>query len=104
VLERHATVRFWRSRWRCRACRRVYCVGLALWPARRTGNRLRYADGRPVDTIPSRAQIDGLNELYGLVRAQSRGWRQPVNLICTCGVSVDDDHRPDCPLNEDEPE
>jgi hypothetical protein len=92
----------WRSRWRCRACRRIYAVGLALWPVRRAGNRPR-PDGRPVDTIPSYAQIEQLNELHGLVRAQSRGWHEQVNLICTCG-SVGDDHRPDCPLNEDERE
>jgi hypothetical protein len=77
-------------------------VGLALWPVRRAGNRPR-PDGRPVDTIPSYAQIAQLHELYGLVRAQSRGWHEQVNLICTCG-SVDDDHRPDCPLSEDDPE
>ena len=100
----------WRSRWRCRACRRVFVVGLAIWPARRTGNAQQRPfdrplndpgrDSRPADTIPSRAQIEELNELHGLVRAQARGWREPVNLICICG-STDDDHRPDCPLNED---
>jgi len=42
-------------------------------------------------------------EAYARVRARSRGWYEPVNLICTC-ESVDDDHRPDCPLSDDEPE
>ncbi len=92
----------WRSRWQCRACRRVYVVGLALWPARRAGNRPR-PDGRPIDTIPDRAQVMQLREVHGLVRTQSRGWHEPVNLICTCDRG-DDEHRLDCPLSEDEPE
>ena len=27
---------WWRSRWRCRACRRVFAVGLVLWPTPRS--------------------------------------------------------------------
>jgi hypothetical protein len=87
----------WRSRWRCRACRRVYAVGLALWPTRRAGNRPR-AGGRPCDTIPSVAQAGQL----GFVQTKSRGWHEEVDLICTCD-SGDDDHAPFCPLWEDEP-
>jgi hypothetical protein len=79
-----------------------FAVGLAMWRVRRAGNHPRDG-GRPNDTIPDRRQLLQLQEAYGLVRAQSRGWREPVNLICTCG-GVDDDHRPDCSLNEDEPE
>jgi hypothetical protein len=79
----------------------VFAVGLAIWPVRRAGNRPRFGDGRPVDTIPTRAQIAELNELYGLTREQSRGWREPVNLICNCHA-VDGDHAPTCPLSEQE--
>jgi hypothetical protein len=79
----------------------VFAVGLAIWPVRRAGNRPPYGDGRPVDTIPSRTHAEPLRELYGLVRAQSRGWREPVNLICNC-PAFDGDHAPTCPLWEDE--
>ena len=66
----------WRSRWRCRTCRRVYAVGLALWPVSRAGNRPREA--RPIDTIPTK------QELLGLQLAAERGWNDPVNLTCEC--------------------
>jgi hypothetical protein len=69
---------------------------LALWPVRRAGNIPR-PDGRPVDTIPNDRERGALNELYGLVRAQSRGWREPVNVICTC-PAYDGEHAPACPL------
>ena len=91
-----------RSRWRCRACRRVYVVGLALWPARRSGNRPR-GGAIPPDTIPNRAQREQLWLAYGFVRTKTRGWNDEVNLVCTCR-SVDDDHAPFCPLWEGEPE
>lgn len=59
----------WRSRWRCRSCRRVFAVGLAIWPVRRAGNRPR-GGGRPVDTVPGRTHLLQLQEAYGLVRTQ----------------------------------
>jgi hypothetical protein len=91
---------WWRSRWRCRACRRVFAVGLVLWPTRRAGNRPR-GGGQPVDTVPSTVQAGSLQLVYGLVRTQTRGWYDPVNLICTC-ASDDHRHAPDCPLSDDE--
>jgi hypothetical protein len=69
---------------------------LALWPVRRAGNVPR-PDGRPVDTIPNEFQRFDLNELYGLMRSQSRGWREPVNLICNC-PAFDGEHARGCPL------
>jgi hypothetical protein len=79
----------WRSRWRCRVCRRVFAVGVVLWPVSRAGNRPR--ESRPLDTIPTK------QELLGLLQAADRGWSDPVNLICTC-ASEDRRHAPDCPL------
>lgn len=87
----------WRSRWRCRACRRVFAVGLAVWPARRSGNRPR-PDGRPVDTIPNQRERNDMRPLYGIIREESRGWREPVNLICNC-PAFDGEHAPGCPLS-----
>lgn len=84
------------ARWQCRACRRIYAVGLAVWPVRRTGNVPRDF-GQPVDTVPNEFQRADLHELYGIVRAESRGWRDPVNLICTC-PAFEGKHAPDCPL------
>ena len=66
-----------RSRWRCRTCRRVFAVGLALWPVSRAGNRPREA--RPVDTIPTKQEFLGLQ-----LAAERRGWGDPVNLTCEC--------------------
>lgn len=66
----------WRSRWRCRSCRRVFAVGLAIWPVRKAGNRPR--ESRPVDTIPTK------QELIGLRLAHDRGWAEPVNVQCEC--------------------
>ena len=65
-----------RSRWRCRTCRRVFAVGLALWPVSRAGNRPREA--RPTDTIPTK------QELLGLQLVAERGWGDPINLVCQC--------------------
>ena len=48
----------WRSRWRCRACRRVFAVGVVFWPVSRAGNRPR--ESRPADTIPSKQELLGL--------------------------------------------
>jgi hypothetical protein len=78
----------WRSRWRCRRCRRVFAVGVVLWPASRAGNRPREA--RPVDTIPTP------QELLGLQVAAERGWSDPVNLTCECMVGQSS---PACPLH-----
>ena len=86
-----------RYRWRCRACRRVYTVGLVLWPATRAGNFPR-GGGRPPDTFPSVLQCMQMREILGLIRQQSCGWHQEVNLICICGADEDTDHTPDCPL------
>jgi hypothetical protein len=66
----------WRSRWRCRVCRRVFAVGVVLWPVSRAGNRPR--EDRPVDTIPSK------QELLGLHLAVERGWGDALNLTCEC--------------------
>ena len=77
----------WRSRWRCRACRRVFAVGLALWPVSRAGNRPREA--RPADTIPTK------QELLGLQLVAERGWNDPVNVTCECV----DNASPACPLH-----
>jgi hypothetical protein len=78
----------WRSRWRCRRCRRVFAVGVVLWPASRAGNRPREA--RPLDTIPTG------QELLGLQMAAERGWADPVNLTCEC---IDGRSSPACPLH-----
>ena len=78
----------WRSRWHCRCCRRVFAVGVVLWPASRAGNRPREA--RPPDTIPTR------QELLGLQVAAERGWGDPVNLTCEC---MDGQSSPACPLH-----
>jgi hypothetical protein len=77
-----------RSRWRCRTCRRVFAVGLALWPVSRAGNRPREA--RPVDTIPTK------QELLGLMLIADRGWGDPVNLTSEC---ADGQSSPACPLH-----
>jgi hypothetical protein len=39
------------------------------------------------------------------MRSQSRGWCEPVNLICNC-PAFDGEHAPTCPLalNNDEPD
>jgi hypothetical protein len=66
----------WRSRWRCRTCRRVFAVGVALWPVTKAGGRPR--ERRPADTIPTTP------ELLGLQLAAERGWNDPVNLTCEC--------------------
>jgi hypothetical protein len=71
-------------RWRCRTCRQIFAVGLALWPVSRTGNRRPKGVGRPPDTRPSLNQISVLNELRGVVRKQTRSLRDPVNLLCHC--------------------
>jgi hypothetical protein len=78
----------WRSRWRCRVCRRVFAVGVVLWPASRAGNRPR--EGRPLDTIPTS------QELLGLQVAAQRGWSDPVNVTCEC---LDGQTSPACPLH-----
>jgi hypothetical protein len=77
-----------RSRWRCRVCRRVFAVGLALWPVSRAGNRPR--EQRPADTIPTG------QELMGLLLVAQRGWGDPVNLTCEC---EDGPASPACPLH-----
>ena len=77
----------WRSRWRCRSCRRVFAVGIALWPVSTAGNRPR--EGRPVDTIPTK------HELLGLQQTAQRGWCDPVNLTRDC-VGTDSSG---CPLH-----
>ena len=53
----------WRSRWRCRSCRHVFAVGLAIWPVRKAGNRPR--ESRPVDTIPTKQELIGLRLAVG---------------------------------------
>jgi hypothetical protein len=82
----------WRSRWRCRVCRRVFAVGVVLWPASRAGNRPR--EGRPLDTIPTS------EELLGLQVAAERGWGDAVNVTCEC---VDGQSSPACPLHGADP-
>ena len=84
----------WRSRWRCRVCRRVFAVGVVLWPVSRAGNRPR--EGRPLDTIPTK------QELLGLRQVAERGWGDPVNLACTC-ARANEGHAPDCPLSDEAP-
>jgi hypothetical protein len=66
----------WRSRWRCRTCRRVFAVGVVLWPVSNAGGRPR--ESRPADTIPT------TQELLGLQLVAERGWNDPVNLTCEC--------------------
>jgi hypothetical protein len=65
----------WRHRWKCRACRRVFAVGLAIWPVRRAPSPRGH---RPVDTIPTRS------ELHGLRLAYDRGPDDPTNIACDC--------------------
>jgi hypothetical protein len=59
----------------CCGCRRVFAVGLAIWPVRRAPSPRGH---RPFDTIPTRS------ELYGLRLAYDRGPDDPVNLACDC--------------------
>jgi hypothetical protein len=82
----------WRSRWRCRSCRRVFAVGVVLWPVSRAGNRPREA--RPADTIPTP------QELLGLQMVAERGWNDAVNVTCEC---VDGLSSADCPLHAPHP-
>ena len=86
--KRQANFDPWRSRWRCRRCRRVFAVGVVLWPASRAGNRPREA--RPIDTIATP------QELLGLQVAAERGWTDPVNLTCEC---MDGQSSRACPLH-----
>jgi len=65
----------WRHRWRCRACRRVFAVGLAIWPVSRAPSPRGH---RPFDTIPTRS------ELHGLRLAYNRGPDDPTNIACDC--------------------
>ena len=74
--KRKANFDFWRSRWRCRICLRVFAMGVVLRPVSKAGNRPREA--RPSDTIPTRP------ELLGLLQVEARGWNDPVNLACEC--------------------
>jgi len=86
-----------RSRWRCRACRRIYSVGLVVRPVRRAGNR-PYNDGQPPDTTPTDDQMRQLQQVLGETRGESVGWYDAVNLICICGAEARGDHTHDCPL------
>jgi hypothetical protein len=101
--------RRWRSpnfnpmtrRWTCRHCRRLFAVGLAVWPVARTGNRpgrgtLRVTE--PLDTRPKPEHRAPLRELYGLVRQSAHRRGAPVNLMgCPC---LDrDDVDPACPFH-----
>ena len=79
----------WRSRWRCRTCRRVFAVGLALWPVSRAGNRPREA--RPVRHDPHASR-----SCWGFRLLVERGWGDPVNVTCEC---VDGQSSPACPLH-----
>jgi hypothetical protein len=72
------------SRWECRSCRRVFAIGLAIWPVRRAGNRPHFSNRRPVDTIPNRERLEALRALRGLSMWDTRGWRDPVNVVCSC--------------------
>lgn len=82
-------------RWRCRTCRQIWAVGLALWPVRRTGNRQK-GPVRPADVRPKPDQLPELRELYGIVRRQPRGRGDPVNLVCHC---LERDVDPACPFH-----
>ena len=93
----------WRSRWRCRACRRIYAVGLALWPVRRAGNFTQLG-GTPVDTRPNVQQAMELRTLYGHVQRKTRGWYEEINLVCDCEAGPDGVHATDCPLAHDAPD
>ena len=86
-----------RSRWRCRDCRRIYAVGLLLSPVRRAGNHRRNG-GFPLDTRPTLRQLGEMRRVLGLLREQSVGWYDGVNLICICGADEDAEHTSDCPL------
>ena len=84
------------SKWRCPTCRRSFVIGLAIWPVRRTGNRQRGV-ARPADARPTLEQMGELRQLYGVVRQQTRGRGDPVNLVCQC---LDrDDFKADCPVH-----
>jgi hypothetical protein len=96
----------WRSRWRCRACRRVFAIGLAIWPVRRAGNRPAKGCTMPSDRLPTLRELQQLRDLHalGLVQATTRGLSEPVNVACYCEAQQGDD--PECPLHgrPDEPE
>src|SRR5262245_19799030 len=87
-----------RSRWRCPSCRRWFAIGLAIWPVRRAGNRPQ-GGGWPVDTMPTGIQLAENLGLHGLSFSATRGWHDPVNVVCFCG---DGDHVDDCPLHDSE--
>jgi hypothetical protein len=84
-------------RWMCRGCRRLWMIGLAVWPLRRTGNRQR-GPARPLDVRPTDKQLLDLPQLYGVVRQQRYRRGAPVNLVgCPC---LDrDDLDPACPFH-----
>ena len=83
----------------------VGACSLSAWRSGRSAAPATVLEAAAVQTTPflPRPTCRSFRRAYGRVRGQSRGWYEEVNLICNCG-SVDDDHRPDCPLSEDEPE
>ena len=88
------------SKWLCPTCRRLFKIGLAIWPVSRTGNRQR-GIARSADTIPSERELQSLRQLSGIVRVQSRGRGAPVNLIA-CPCLDRDDFDPACPFHAGE--
>lgn len=99
--------RRWRSanfnpltcRWFCRSCRRLFAVGLAVWPVAPTGNRSqRWA--MPLDCQPKPDQFSALRQLHNraLVRKTPRRCRDSINLMdCPCLDREDID--PACPFH-----
>lgn len=86
-----------RSRWRCRACRHIFVIGLALWRVSRTGNQPPMGVARPADTVPTLEQMGALRQLLGVAPGRTRGRGDAVNLVCRCLGR--DDFDPDCPYH-----
>jgi hypothetical protein len=87
------------NRWICRACRRLFAVGLAVRPVSPTGNRSPKAVV-PLDCLPQPDQRAALWQLQNraLVRKTAHRSGNPVNLLgCPCLDREDVD--PDCPFH-----
>jgi hypothetical protein len=100
--------RRWRSpnfnpvtrRWMCRHCRRLFAIGLAVWPVAHTGNRPRRGNRQPPwppDTQSKPEHWPALRQLYGAVRQPAR--RGALVNLMDCPCLDRDDIDPACPFH-----